>query len=207
LSNIMPIRAVIWDMGGVAVRTEDQAPRQRLAERFHMSPAELGHLVFDSKESVQATVGEVPEEAVWQNVAERLGLAAGGLVDFMREFWAGDVCDAELYNFIKGLRPGYKTGLLSNAWSNARTVLDQRFHLLDAFDVVIISAEVHLAKPDRRIYQLALDRLGVSAVEAIFVDDVQENVDAAISLGIQGVRFQNSLQARQAVTQLLAERQ
>jgi HAD superfamily hydrolase (TIGR01509 family) len=76
--------------------------------------------------------------------------------------------------------------------------------MLDIFDVTIFSAEVGLAKPDPRIYQLVLDKLGVKAGQAIFVDDFQANVDAANSLGIHGVSFKNSLQTRQAVMQILA---
>jgi glucose-1-phosphatase len=205
LSSNTLIRAVIWDMGGVLIRTEDQAPRLRLAKRFGLTPAELNRLVFDSQESIRATLGEFPEEAVWEYVAKSLDLTATGLAEFMLEFWSGDASDADLYRFIKELRTSYKTGLLSNAWSNARTVVENRYHVLDAFDVVIFSAEVGLAKPDSRIYQLELDKLGVQATQAIFVDDVQENIDAANLLGIHGVRFENSWQARQAVMHILSE--
>ena len=190
-------------MGGVLVRTEDQPRRDRLAQRVGMTSIELNRLVFDSDTAIKATLGEVPVEAVWQNVAERLNLTAAGLAEFIQEFWAGDYCDVDLYQFIKGLREKYKTGLLSNAWSDARTAIDSRFHLLDVFDVVIFSAEVRLAKPDPRIYQLMLNKLGVQAPEAIFIDDFQENIDAANALGIHGVLFENSHQARQAVMQII----
>jgi glucose-1-phosphatase len=195
----------MWDMGGVLIRTESESPRQSLARRFGLTPAELNGLVFDSQASIRATLGEIHEEAVWQHVAKSLDLTTSGLAEFIQEFWSGDACDADLHGFIKDIRPKYKTGLLSNAWSNARRVVDSRYHVLDVFDVVIFSAEVGLAKPDPRIYQLELDKLGVQAAEAIFVDDVQENIDAANRLGIHGVRFENSRQARQAVMHILAE--
>jgi HAD superfamily hydrolase (TIGR01509 family) len=70
--------------------------------------------------------------------------------------------------------------------------------------VSIFSAEVSLAKPDPRIYHLILDKLGVEASQAIFVDDFQANVDAANALGMHGVSFKNSLQARQDVMQIIA---
>jgi epoxide hydrolase-like predicted phosphatase len=205
LSGESSIRAVIWDMGGVLVRTESQAPRERLAQRLGLTPRELASLVFDTEVSIQATIGDVAEEAVWQNVAETCNLDANGLTAFMQEFWGGDSLDADLYQFVHDLHAKYKVGLLSNAWSGARLVLSSRYQMLGVFDVVIFSAEVGLAKPDPRIYQLALHRLGVAAAEAIFVDDVQVNVDAANRLGIHGVSFKNSLQARQAVMQILAE--
>ena len=193
-------------MGGVLERTNDQTPREHLAQHFGMTIQELNSLVFDSGQAIKASLGEVPEEVVWQNVAKSLNLTSAGLAEFIQEFWAGDDLDADLYSFIKDLRSKYKTGLLSNAWSNARSVVDSRYHILDIFDVLIFSAEVHLAKPDPRIYQLILDKLGVQAAEAIFVDDFQENIDAANVLGMHGVRFENSHQARQVVMQILADR-
>jgi glucose-1-phosphatase len=203
LSNTS-IRAVIWDMGGVLVRTENQAPREQLAQRLGLTPKELTALVFDTEISAKATVGGVMEDAVWQNVAETLNLDANGLAAFTQEFWAGDNLDAGLHQFVNELHTNYKIGLLSNAWSGARAVLERKYHMLSVFDVSIFSAEVGLAKPDPSIYQLALLRLGVEAAQAIFVDDVKANVDAANSLGMHGVRFINSLQARQDVMQIIA---
>ena len=204
LGSESSIRAVIWDMGGVLVRTENQAPRERLAERYGLTLKQLYNLVFDTEVSVKATLGIVQEESVWQNIARTLNLDPEGLAAFMQEFWAGDGLDAGLHQFVNGLRVNYKIGLLSNAWSGARSVLDQRYHMLDIFDVTIFSAEVGLAKPDPRIYQLVLGKLGVEASQAIFVDDFQANIDAANSLGMHGVSFKNSLQARQDVMQIIA---
>jgi putative hydrolase of the HAD superfamily len=62
------------------------------------------------------------------------------------------------------------------------------------FDDMLFSAEVGLAKPDRRIYELALDRLQARPAEAIFIDDVQENVEAAQAIGMAGIRFQSTAQ-------------
>ena len=204
LGSESSIRAVIWDMGGVLVRTENQVPRERLAERHGLTLKQLYNLVFDTEVSAKATLGIVQEESVWQNIARTLNLDPEGLAAFMQEFWAGDGLDAGLHQFVNGLRANYKIGLLSNAWSGARSVLDQRYHMLDIFDVTIFSAEVGLAKPDPRIYQLVLGKLGVEAAQAIFVDDFQANIDAANSLGMHGVSFKNSLQARQDVMQIIA---
>ena len=197
------IQAILWDMGGVLVRTEDLTPRQRLAQRYGMSLKEIYALVFDSEIAVKATVGELPESAVWDYVAKCLNLDPVGLAAFMQEFWSGDNLDTELYQFIKKMRASYKIGLLSNAWSGARSVLDSRYHMLDVFDASVFSAEVGMAKPVPEIYQLILEKLGVEAGEAIFVDDFQSNVDAANALGIHAVHFENSLQARLAVLQIL----
>lgn len=200
---ISSIKAVIWDVGGVLIRTQDQHPRERLAKSYNLTRAELSAMVFDSEEAVRATIGEIPESVLWQMVAHTLNISAGKLANFKQQFWVGDCFDQELNDFIGKLRPRFKTGLLSNAWSEARKETDERFHLLDVFDVWVYSAEVHLAKPDPRIYQLALEWLGVQPQEAIFVDDFPANIEAAKALGMHGVRFENSQQAQQDVIKIL----
>ena len=112
--------------------------------------------------------------------------------------------DEDLVDFIQSLRSSYKTGLLSNAFSDTRQSLNTRFpRLLPVFDVSLFSAEVGFAKPDPRFYQLILAKLGVNANESVFVDDFIENVEGARALGIKGVHFKNSHQARQAVLEEL----
>jgi len=68
----------------------------------------------------------------------------------------------------------------------------QRYHGIDIeteFDVYVNSALVGLSKPDPAIYHLTLDRLGVEAEQAIFLDDNVRNVDAACELGIHALQF------------------
>jgi putative hydrolase of the HAD superfamily len=65
----------------------------------------------------------------------------------------------------------------------------------EIFDVVVDSAFVGTRKPEPRIYELTLERLGVSAEAALFIDDVQDNCRAARDLGLQAVWFQTTEQA------------
>ncbi|GCE51166.1 2-haloacid dehalogenase/putative hydrolase of the HAD superfamily [Thermosporothrix hazakensis] len=85
----------------------------------------------------------------------------------------------ELATFLHSLRPRYKVALLSNAWSEARSDFNRLFHLDRFVDLQIFSAEEGLAKPDERIYRLALTRLGVAPEETLFLDDRLENILAA----------------------------
>jgi len=100
------------------------------------------------------------------------------------------------------LRVSYATGIINNAWPDAREAIKDHVNGTQ-FDDLIFSAEVGLAKPDRRIYELALDRLGVQRVEAIFIDDVQGNVEAAQAIGMAGIRFESTEQTIMMIEQYL----
>lgn len=186
----MSIKAVFFDLGGVLVRTEYQAPRQHLAERLGMEYDDLIKIVFDSESAQKATVGEVTAAEHWALIMKRLKRPDSELQSIRDEFFAGDIVDHELLDFIRSLRGNYKTGLISNAFDDLRPfILREKFE--DAFDHMIISAEVGAAKPSAKIYQIALDQLEVSANEAVFVDDFYENIEGCEKVGIKGIHFKN----------------
>lgn len=61
--------------------------------------------------------------------------------------------------------------------------------MYDEFDELIFSYKVEVRKPDPKIFQIAIEKIGIEYNEAIFVDDLQENVDIAITLGMHGILF------------------
>ena len=189
----MSIRAVLFDLGGVIVRTEYQAPRQHLAERFGMDYDDIDKIVFGGGadgSAARATLGEITEDEHWLNVMKILKQPASECESIRDEFFAGDVIDRTLLDFLRSIKPKYKTGLISNAWSGLRKfILRERFD--DAFEYMIISSEVGVAKPDTRIFQIALEQLQVRANEAVFVDDFIENIEACRKVGMIGIQFKD----------------
>ncbi|MEI8133228.1 MAG: HAD family phosphatase [Leptolinea sp.] len=183
------IQAVIFDMGGVILRSESVVSRTKLAKKFGLTRKELENIVFQSDESKKAELGEFTAEQHWNNIARLLNFPQAELAEFQRAYWDGDQVDEELVAFIRGLRGKYKTGMLSNAWHGARERIMAEYHFLSAFDAVIFSADVHLRKPDPRIFLLMLARLGVKVAEAVFVDDFMENIEGARAVGLQTVLF------------------
>jgi putative hydrolase of the HAD superfamily len=192
------------DFGGVLVRSFDHSPRRALEARLGLPPHTIEDRVFNSELSARAQLGRVSHEDFWVQVSHDLNLDSRMSVkEFRDEFFSGDALDLNLIDFIRSLRPALKTGLISNAWTNARGLFMQTYAIADAFDTLVISAEEGVMKPDPRIYQIALDRLGVHADESIFVDDVLANVEGAQALGIHGVHFQSAEQARRDIQRLL----
>ena len=201
----MILRAIFFDLGGVILRTEYQAPRERLAERLNMTYEDINKIVFESETARKASLGEVSVDEHWRAVMRRLRLPASEAETIRAEFFAGDVIDRDLLNFIRSLRPRYKTGVISNAWGDLRDYI-VKHQLDDAFDMLIISAEIGMMKPQPRIYQLALKQARVEANEAAFVDDTPKNVEAANALGMHGILFRDPAQVEESLKALLNHR-
>ena len=199
----MTIQAVIFDFGGVLVRTEDRAPRQELADSLGMTYDEVSELIFESESAQRATVGEITTQEHWETLRFELGLPAEEFQRVPKEFFGGDVLDEALIDYIRSLRPRYRTALLSNAWDDLRGVVINEWQIADAFDELIISAEVGVAKPDGGIYELTLERLNAAPSEAVFVDDFLRNIRGAQAVGIHAIHFQDTEQVRAELDGLL----
>lgn len=183
------IKAIIFDVGGVLIRTADHTRRRQWETRLGLAPWESEQLVFNSEMGTKAQRGEVRDEALWTWVGDHLQLNETDLAAFARDFWAGDMLDAALMALIRRLKSVYQTAVLSNQTDALRTLLTDDLRIADAFDTIVISAEVGVMKPDPRIYQITLERLGCAPQEAIFIDDFAHNVDGARAVGMTAVHF------------------
>jgi putative hydrolase of the HAD superfamily len=197
------IKAVIWDLGGVLVRTEDRSPREQWEQRLGLRIGELDTLVFAGEVGRSAALGKAQADDIWRALGERLNLDEEQISTLERDFWAGDQVDQQLIDKTRALRPTRKTALLSNAWPDLRHALEETWGIADAFDEIIISAEIGFAKPDPRIYRLALERLALKPEEVVFIDDFKHNIEAAEKMGLNTIHFTNALEVLSQLEDML----
>lgn len=195
-------RALVFDFGGVLMRTVDLTPRRRWEARFGMPEWGLAKLFFDNPVAKKATVGAMETADVWKFVAAELRLSEAELAELQHDFWAGDCVDSALTDFVGRQRGHCRTAILSNAWPGVRDFFHS-FPELSVFETMVISAEEGVAKPAPEVYQRTLERLGVGAAQTVFVDDMEANVAAARALGMTGVVFESTEQTLTALQQWL----
>ncbi len=93
-----------------------------------------------------------------------------------------------MYDMLRQARAaGLRTCLLSNSWANEYP----RDGWDEFFDAVVISGEIGMRKPEPRIFEHALGRVGLAGHECVFVDDIEANITAAGALGIVGVHHRD----------------
>jgi len=196
------LRAVIFDVGGVLLRTADWSGRRAWEQRLGLAPRESEEIVFGREMGTKAQMGQISDEELWQWVGWTLQLSKEQLEQFRSDFWAGDRLDTELVDYIRRLRPKYQTAIISNSTDALRRSLHETYPIAEAFDLITCSAEEHVMKPDSEIYKRTLQRLERRASEAVFIDDSQPNVGAASALGMQALHFTAGMNVRDELARL-----
>src|SRR5690242_14844914 len=144
--------------------------------------------------------GTLNGETYWQNVARGAGftLTPERLAAFHHHdalMWAN--LNAAMLDWARALQQaGVKTAILSNMGDVNLAYMRRHFDWLSGFACLTWSCELLTAKPDPAIYRHTLDKLGVEAHEAIFVDDIPANIAAARALGIDAIQFTTVEQLR-----------
>ena len=185
----MGLKALIFDFGGVLVRTSDRSLRAYWEERLKLANGQAEYIVFGGETGWDVQLGTISDAEHWRRLGARLGLDDEALACFREDFFAGDELDLALVAHLGRLRAHYHVGLLSNAGDNARQAFAEKWAILGCFDSVTISAEEGVMKPDARIFRLALARAGVEPAEALLIDDALANVEGARQLGMQALQF------------------
>jgi epoxide hydrolase-like predicted phosphatase len=191
----MPIRAIVFDIGGILEITPDLGITEKWEQFLNLKPGELNERMMSVWKA--GSLGLCSEEYVEQSLREILGMEQAQVDAFIHDVWEEylGTLNVELAAYFSSLRPRYRTALLSNSFAGARAREQERYHFDEMTDLIIYSHEVEIAKPDRRIYELTWERLGVQPAEMIFLDDVGGHVAAARACGIHAILFQNNAQA------------
>jgi putative hydrolase of the HAD superfamily len=181
------INAVIFDWGGVLI--EDPAPAlfKYCANVFGVN-VEQYVAAFDICINDFQT-GAVAEQQFWMNMTKRLKAPIPKTNSLWTEaFMAAYKPRQEMFRLAGQLRKaGCKTAILSNTEMPVVEIINKQKY--DAFDITVLSCLEGIAKPGRKIYDLALARLNVPARQALFIDDKPENIDGAKQAGLQTILF------------------
>jgi putative hydrolase of the HAD superfamily len=183
--------ALVLDYGEVLVRAQPPGSVQRMAALAGLDEEEFTRRYWRWR--LDYDRGVLSDDEYWRRVTDGSDSAASASVgevmsaadydswsDFREDVW--DVA-AEFK------RRGGRTAILSNGVPGVINRVRRERRLSDYFDVVIVSCEVGCTKPDSRIYEVCLGRLGTRAEATLFVDDRVENLEGAARLGIQTLHF------------------
>jgi putative hydrolase of the HAD superfamily len=152
--------------------------------------------------------GRMTEAAFLRSLGEQLTQQLGHevrLTGFGERYFENLHPNEELIEYMRNLRRrGYKLAICTNNVREWESLWRAKLPVDELFDVVVDSAFVGTRKPEPRIYELTLERLGVPAAAALLIDDIELNCDAARQLGIHAVWFRSTEQAIAEIESVLA---
>jgi putative hydrolase of the HAD superfamily len=197
-------RAVISDFGGVL--TEPLNHAFAALERTHGIPlVALGHAMrrlasedgehplFDLERG-RISVGDFLG-ALERELAAEVGRDVS-LEGFGERYFENLAVNEEMLALMRDLSArGLRLAILTNNVREWEPLWRPKLPVDELFEVVVDSAFVGMRKPEREIFELTLERLGLPAEDCVFVDDVEVNCDAARALGMRAVHFRSNEQA------------
>ncbi len=189
---------MIFDYGEVLSRRPTAEENERLARFFSLPVDQLPALWERNRGAYDR--GDLAPDVYWSMLAKDAGVELNpdqlnAIHELDMAMWSS--VNSSMVDWLGQLRlSGVKLGLLSNMHPEMVAHCRKQFSWLMNFDFVTFSGEVRLIKPDPEIYQHTLRGLGVTACEALFLDDREINIRAAQALGINALRFESTEQLR-----------
>ncbi len=198
--TLTKIEAVIFDFGGVLMRTGDPAGRREWEQRIGLAPGELIRAVHGCDAWRQAQLGRMSVHTYWETVAGMLGIPATDIPQLRHDFYRDDTLDPGLMALIDELRrAGCKVGLLSNDSLTLERKLRRELAIADRFDAIVISAQIGVMKPTPEAYAVICRVLAVEPCACIFIDDMPANVEGAEKIGMHGIQYRDRMDVRIAL--------
>ena len=193
---------IVFDLGGVVFNWQpdrivkslfEDAKTQNLAKQK----------IIEHPDWVELDRGTIAKGHAIERGAARTGLPARDvqrLFDAVPRFLTPIESTIELIRELSGTTN--RLFVLSNMHLASITHLERHHKIWDMFDGVVISSRIQKVKPEVQIYEHLLSLYKLKPAETIFIDDMQENIEAASSVGIQTIRFIDSAQCRHALEKM-----
>lgn len=180
------MKAIIFDLGNVLIDYDHQRTLAAMARLYGMDPEQIS-AAFDQVGAAFG-LGEMDTQEFHHRMDRLLGHSTDGAA-FEAAFNAGPARNDAALAYAVALQqhPGVTVAAISNTNQLHVAWIDANAPELNQLDLVMMSNEVGMAKPDPAIFRLALELLDLPAGQTLFVDDLAENVEAARHLGMAGI--------------------
>lgn len=171
------MKAIVLDMYGVIVKQTGDDFVPYVQQTFpDLNPEEIYNPWF------KADIGELTSLEVWEAIGFQ-----GDLEKIEKEYLDTIELMDGFIDFIEKVKDKYKLAIISNDSSRWSKYLREKFDLNKYFDVISISGDLKIQKPDERIFFLTIEKLGLNAEDCIYIDDREGNLEAAKKVGMNPV--------------------
>jgi putative hydrolase of the HAD superfamily len=198
------IEAIVCDFGGV-LTTPLFAAFAAFQDDSGIAPEQLGLAMRAGLEEGEEIPlfklerGEISEDDFIDRLSDGLEPILGHrphLHHFRQKFWGALQPNAEMIALMRELKAsGLKMAMLTNNVREWEPIWRAMLPVDEIFEEIVDSAFVGCRKPEARIYELTLERIGMPAGACLFIDDLQPNIEGAEAAGMSAVHFRDNAQA------------
>ena len=190
----MNIKTIIFDLGGVIVDLDYSNFYKQIIALSPLEKPQTRIMLEFFRQSDLYHQGKMTDEEFYKLACEILQVCMINQNQFYEAFNSiiSESSQPEMITLLKELKDmkKYKLIALSNVNSSHWDyLLNKKWDFLEYFSEFILSHEVHLTKPDPRIFKLAIEKSECKAEEIVYIDDGLNNIRSANDLGIRGIYF------------------
>jgi putative hydrolase of the HAD superfamily len=197
----MPVEVILFDLGNVILPFNHHQIAEKLfrstRKKEFQDPQKIFFYLFEHRDGIinDFDVGKISPPEFFQSVKTTLDLSIS--FDEFIPLWNNIfVEDREVSQIILSLKDKWRLGLLSNTDPLHFNYILSEFPIIQMFDKLILSYEVGFKKPAIEIFQKAIRWASVEPKKILFIDDIKEYVEVAVSLGMHGIHFISSEQLK-----------
>ncbi|HAM34811.1 MAG TPA: hypothetical protein DEB40_00810 [Elusimicrobia bacterium] len=183
-----PIKAVFFDIGNVLLHFNPRDVLKEIARAVGRHPLKVAGYLWTSHKIESLERGEFGTDELFRIFKDELGYS-GTFAQF-RELWCDHfTLERRTAAILKKVAKSRPTFLLSNTHALHYDFIRQNYAFTRHVHGAVLSHEVGMRKPEPRIYEAALKIAGVSAHEALLIDDLSANVKAARKAGLHAIHY------------------
>jgi len=189
---------IVFDLGNTLIRFDHNISAKKIANLCRLDSKKIYDAFFDSGLTRAFEKGAISPREFYRQATALLGvkLPFKDFVDIWNDiFWE----DEEACELARELKKSYRLFLLSNVNRLHFEHIQKKFDIIKIFDEVILSFLVGAIKPDRAIFEDVIRRAGGDRKKILYIDDREDLIKEAQSMGIDSIRFEGADKLKEAL--------
>jgi HAD superfamily hydrolase (TIGR01509 family) len=186
----MTVEAIVSDIGGVILRDDFKSFFAQFEGKVGMPAHDFYALTVGSEEWKLYNKDFITEEELWRRLAPRVKVE-GEVARELRQWRKMLVPIPESMEILRKVRRRYPLYYLSNVDKATTQYLQEKYHVYELFDGGVLSWQAGMRKPEMEIYQLLIQRFGLTPGKTLYIDDKEPNLVPARWVGFRAILFRS----------------